>query len=91
MYTRRFKVANGPSTVKCMTRLQYIHITEYYTATGMNHPQMYTTIWMNLTNILTIRGKKLDTEVSIRYDSTFIEFKINLCPEAWVIITLGWA
>lgn len=87
-YSKMFKVANGPSTTECLTRLWYVHTMEYYTATRMNHTKIYITIHTKLTNIIIGERRQMQRVCTLWFHS-YKKFKINQCPEVWISFTLG--
>lgn len=76
-----FKVANGPLTTECITRLWYIQIKSESSTNTYNN--------MDESHRPNIRGRKLDTKEYICYDTTCMKFKINPYPEVWIMVTLG--
>lgn len=62
-----FKVANGPLTTECITRLWYIQIKSESSTNTYNN--------MDESHRPNIRGRKLDTKEYICYDTTCMKFK----------------
>lgn len=45
------------ATLECVNKLRYSYTVEYLTALKMNILRLHKATWMNVTNMLTVKGK----------------------------------